>query len=135
MTLLYSVNLRVMGKSNIPLLGKVSIFDIAKSWFPQFSLDQLTPFIFLIVVLLIKLLLDFFLDKEIGMAIRATGDNEQMIQSLGVDIRQTKVMGLCLSNALVALSGSLFAQYSHRCRMGIGTMVQVYFGYYWPQYY
>ena len=125
MTLLYSVNLRIMGKSNIPLLGKVSILDITKSWFPQFSLDQLTPFIFLIVVLLIKLLLDFFLDTEIGMAIRATGDNEQMIQSLGVDIRQTKVMGLCLSNALVALSGSLFAQYSGFADvgMGIGTMV------------
>lgn len=125
MTLLYSVNLRIMGKSNIPLLGKVSILDITKSWFPQFSLDQLTPFLFLIMVLLVKLLLDFFLDTEIGMAIRATGDNEQMIQSLGVDIRQTKVMGLCLSNALVALSGSLFAQYSGFADvgMGIGTIV------------
>lgn len=125
MTLLYSINLRVMGKSNIPLLGKVTILDITKSWFPQFSLDQLTPFLFLIVVLLVKFLLDYFLDTEIGMAIRATGDNEQMIQSLGVDIRQTKILGLCLSNGLVALSGSLFAQYSGFADvgMGIGTIV------------
>jgi putative ABC transport system permease protein len=125
MTLLYSVNLRIMGKSNIPLLGKITILDNIKKLFPLFSLDQLTPLLFLFVIILVKLLLDYFLSTEIGMAIRATGDNEQMIRSLGVDTRLTKVIGLCLSNGMVALSGSLFAQYSGFADvgMGIGTIV------------
>jgi len=125
MTLLYSVNLRIMGKSNIPLLGKITILDNIKSLFPSFTMDQLTPLLFLFIVLLVKILLDYFLSTEIGMAIRATGDNEQMILSLGVDIKITKIIGLCLSNGLVALSGSLFAQYSGFADvgMGIGTIV------------
>ena len=125
MTLLYSVNLRIMGKSNIPLLGKVTILEVIQRWFPQLSPDQLTPVLFLFVVFSVKFLLDYFLGTEIGMAVRATGDNEQMIRSLGVDTRITKVIGLCLSNGLVALSGSLFAQYSGFADvgMGIGTIV------------
>jgi putative tryptophan/tyrosine transport system permease protein len=125
MTLLYSVNLRVMGKSNIPLLGKTTILDLMKGLFPTLSIDQLTPLLFLFIILLVKVLLDYFLSTEIGMAIRATGDNEQMIRSLGVDTKLTKIIGLCLSNGLVALSGSLFAQYSGFADvgMGIGTIV------------
>ena len=125
MTLLYSVNLRVMGRSNIPLLGQITILDMIKEAFPTISMNQLTPFLFLVIILLVKLLLDYFLSTEIGMAIRATGDNEQMIRSLGVDTRLTKIIGLCLSNGLVAFSGSLFAQYSGFADvgMGIGTIV------------
>ncbi|MDD4363773.1 MAG: ABC transporter permease [Atribacterota bacterium] len=125
MTLLYSVNLRIMGKSNIPLLGKITILDNIKSLFPFLSTDQLTPLLFLFIVILVKLLLDYFLSTEIGMTIRATGDNEQMIRSLGVDTKVTKIIGLCLSNGLVAFSGALFAQYSgfSDVGMGIGTIV------------
>lgn len=125
MTMLYSVNLRVMGKSNIPLLGKITILDLIKGLFPSLSIDQLTPLLFLFIILLVKIALDYFLSTEIGMAIRATGDNEQMIRSLGVDTKLTKIIGLCLSNGLVALSGSLFAQYSGFADvgMGIGTIV------------
>ena len=125
MTMLYSVNLRVMGKSNIPLLGKRTILDLIEGLFPTLTLDQLTPFLFLVIILLVKIVLDYFLSTEIGMAIRATGDNEQMIRSLGVDTKLTKIIGLCLSNGLVALSGSLFAQYSGFADvgMGIGTIV------------
>jgi len=125
MTLLYSVNLRVMGKSNIPLLGKTTMLDLVKNLFPTLSIDQLTPLLFLLIIILVKVLLDYFLSTEIGMAIRATGDNEQMIRSLGVDTKLTKIIGLCLSNGLVALSGSLFAQYSGFADvgMGIGTIV------------
>jgi len=114
-----------MGKSNIPLLGKITIIDSFKNIFPSFSIDQLTPFLFFLIVLLVKLLLDYFLSTEIGMAIRATGDNEQMIRSLGVDTNTTKIIGLCFANGLVALSGSLFAQYSGFADvgMGIGTIV------------
>lgn len=125
MTMLYSVNLRIMGKSNIPLLGKVTLLDLIQDLFPKVSIDQLTPLLFLLIIVLVKVILDFFLSTEIGMAIRATGDNEQMIRSLGVDTKRTKIIGLCLSNGLVALSGSLFAQYSGFADvgMGIGTIV------------
>jgi putative ABC transport system permease protein len=125
MTMLYSVNLRIMGKSNIPLLGKITILDLIQGLFPTVSIDQLTPLLFLFIILLVKVLLDYFLSTEIGMAIRATGDNEQMIRSLGVDTKRTKIIGLSLSNGLVALSGSLFAQYSGFADvgMGIGTIV------------
>ncbi|MDD2353018.1 MAG: ABC transporter permease [Candidatus Caldatribacteriota bacterium] len=125
MTLLYSVNLRIMGKSNIPLLGKITLIDSFNNLFPSFSIDQLTPFLFLLIILIVKFILDYFLSTEIGMAIRATGDNEQMIRSLGVDTKLTKIIGLCISNGLVALSGSLFAQYSGFADvgMGIGTIV------------
>ncbi|MFW6149401.1 MAG: ABC transporter permease [Atribacterota bacterium] len=125
MTMLYSLNLRVMGKSNIPLLGKATILDLIEDIFPTLSIDQLTPLLFLFIILLVKFVLDYFLSTEIGMAIRATGDNEQMIRSLGVDTKLTKIICLCLSNGLVALSGSLFAQYSGFADvgMGIGTIV------------
>lgn len=119
MTALYSVNLRVMGRANIPLLRKPTLIN----WF----IDRgFAPWVFfLIVLLLTKVLLDLFLKTEIGFALRATGDNEQMIRTCGVDTDSMKLLGLGLSNALVALSGALVAQYQGFADvgMGIGTVV------------
>ena len=125
MTLLYSVNLRIMGRPNIPLLGKVTLLEEIKNFFPNLSMDYLIPFFFLFIVIIIKFILDYFLSTEIGLTIIATGDNEQMIRSLGVNTDFTKIVGLCLSNALVGLSGALFAQYSGFAdvNMGLGTVV------------
>ncbi|MCK5766995.1 MAG: ABC transporter permease [Candidatus Atribacteria bacterium] len=125
MTLLYSVNLRIMGRPNIPLLGKVTLLEEIKNFFPNLSMDYLIPFFFLFIVIIIKFILDYFLSTEIGLTIVATGDNEQMIKSLGVNTDFTKIIGLCLSNALVGLSGALFAQYSGFAdvNMGLGTVV------------
>lgn len=125
MTLLYSVNLRIMGRPNIPLLGKITLLGEIKNYFPNLSMDYLIPFFFLFLVVIIKFLLDYFLSTEIGLTIIATGDNEQMIKSLGVNTDFTKIIGLCLSNALVGLSGALFAQYSGFAdvNMGLGTVV------------
>jgi len=125
MTLLYSVNLRIMGRPNIPLLGKITLLGEIKNYFPNLSIDYLIPFFFLFLVVILKFLMDYFLSTEIGLTIIATGDNEQMIKSLGVNTDLTKLMGLCISNALVALSGALFAQYSGFAdvNMGLGTIV------------
>jgi len=125
MTLLYSLNLRIMGRPNIPLLGKVTLLEEIKNFFPNLSMDYLIPFFFLFIVIIIKFILDYFLSTEIGLTIIATGDNEQMIKSLGVNTDFTKIVGLCLSNALVGLSGALFAQYSGFAdvNMGLGTVV------------
>ena len=119
MTALYSVNLRIMGRANIPLLRKPTLV----SWFVQ---RGSAPWVlFLIVLLLTKLLLDIFLKTELGFALRATGDNEQMLRSCGVDTDCMKLLGLALSNGLVALSGALVAQYQGFADvgMGIGTVV------------
>jgi len=125
MTLLYSVNLRIMGRPNIPLLGKITLLGEIKNYFPNLSMDYLIPFFFLFLIVILKFIIDYFLSTEIGLTIIATGDNEQMIKSLGVNTDLTKLMGLCISNALVALSGALFAQYSGFAdvNMGLGTIV------------
>ncbi len=119
MTALYSVNLRIMGRANIPLLRKPTLV----SWFGE---RGMAPWVlFLITLVLIKILLDLFLKTEIGFAIRATGDNEQMIRSCGVNTDGMKLVGLGLANCLVALSGALVAQYQGFADvgMGVGTVV------------
>jgi putative ABC transport system permease protein len=119
MTALYSVNLRVMGRANIPLLRKPTLI----SWFSQWGF---APWMFFLVMLLLtKLLLDIFLNTELGFALRATGDNEQMPRSCGVNTDNMKLLGLGLSNGLVALAGALVAQHQGFADvgMGIGTVV------------
>jgi len=101
------------------------LLEEIKNFFPNLSMDYLIPFFFLFIVIIIKFILDYFLSTEIGLTIIATGDNEQMIRSLGVNTDFTKIIGLCISNALVGLSGALFAQYSGFAdvNMGLGTVV------------
>lgn len=123
MTALYSINLRVMGRSNIPLLRADTIFNQAAA----LGLGERGASLILAAgtAALLIFLLYLFLETELGLAVRATGDNEQMIKSLGVNTDTTKVLGLALSNALVALSGSYVAQYQHFADvgMGIGTII------------
>ena len=119
MTALYSVNLRIMGRANIPLLRKPTLV----SWFGE---RGMAPWVlFLVTLAVLKMLLDVFLRTEIGFAIRATGDNEQMIRSCGVNTDSMKLIGLSLANCLVALSGALVAQYQGFADvgMGVGTVV------------
>jgi len=124
MIMLYSINLRIMGKPNLSLLRidtATRLVDAA--WSPLGGWAVLT-FIG-ILTLAIKLLLDAFLRTELGFALRATGDSEPMITAQGVDTRTMKLLGLALSNGLVALSGALVAQYSGFADvgMGLGTIV------------
>lgn len=123
MTALYSVNLRIMGRSNVTLLNAKTIFTYIEDW----GIPHRWVFIvvFVISAVIIKLLLDSFLKTQIGFAIRATGDNPDMARALGVNTDVMKILGLSISNGLVALSGALVAQYQgfSDIGMGIGTIV------------
>ncbi len=117
MTILYSVNLRVMGRSNTPLLNYVTVFTP----FEAVEMRWLSVvFFFAVIVFLCKFLTDIFLHTQIGLAMRATGDNEQMIRTLGVNTDNMTVLGLGISNALVALSGALVAQHQGFADIGMG---------------
>ncbi|MGI6307410.1 MAG: ABC transporter permease [Dethiobacteria bacterium] len=121
---LHSINLRVMGGSpNLPLLRQPVIFEYLSK--TGFSLRH-SEFVFsFLIALFFVLLLYYFLITETGQALRATGDNEIMMRSLGVNTGRMKIMGLGISNALVALCGALVAQYQGFAdiSMGIGTIV------------
>ncbi|MFD3269310.1 ABC transporter permease [Paenibacillus dendritiformis] len=118
MIALHSINLRIMGKANIGLMNSDTL---------------LTPitggFLFLIVMglfaVLVKLALDWFLRTEVGLSLRATGNNPRMIRSFGVHTDSTIIVGVSLSNALVALSGALVAQYQGFAdiQSGVGMIV------------
>ncbi|MEX2460758.1 MAG: ABC transporter permease [Paenibacillaceae bacterium] len=114
MIALYSINLRIMGRPNISLLGADTLFS------------SISPFwLMIIVVIIVKLLLDAFLHTDLGLALRATGDNARMIRSLGANTDNTTILGVSLSNGLVALSGALIAQQSGFAdiTMGVGMIV------------
>ncbi len=122
MTSLYSINLRIMGRSNIPLLREPTIISRIEGFIEGLGMnpDYVSLFGFIIIIFIIKLLLDYFLYTEIGMSLRATGNNPIMIESLGVNTDVYKIMGLALANGLVALSGSLVAQYQGFTDVGMG---------------
>jgi putative ABC transport system permease protein len=118
MTVLYSVNLRIMGRSNIQLLT----VDTLLTPLERLDLPRLVPLIlfFLVVAVGMKIAIDLFMHTQLGMAMRATGDNEQMIRALGVNTDHMTVLGLGLSNACVALSGALVAQDQGFADVGMG---------------
>jgi putative ABC transport system permease protein len=118
MTVLYSVNLRIMGRSNIQLLT----VDTLLTPLENLDLPRLVPLIafFLVVGVGVKVAIDLLMHTQMGMAMRATGDNEQMIRALGVNTDNMTVLGLGLSNACVALSGALVAQDQGFADVGMG---------------
>lgn len=118
MIALYSINLRIMGKSMISLLRMDTIYTGITSWgiSAYFSVLILGLTATAVVILLLYL----FLETEVGLALRATGDNDQMIRSLGVNTNTMKMIGLSLSNALIAFSGALIAQKQGFADVGMG---------------
>lgn len=123
MIALYSVNLRVMGKANLSLLQTDTIFT-------SYAISGMTPaemilIIGAIVVVLVSVGCYVFFGTEIGAAIRATGCNPNMIRANGINTDITIILGLLLSNALVAVSGALVAQSNGFADvgMGVGTIV------------
>ena len=120
---LYSINLRIMGRPNLPRLRQPVIFECLGNL--GVSLRDSEFILSIIAAFLFVLLLYYFLITETGQALRATGDNEIMMRSLGVNTGRMKTMGLGISNALVALCGAMIAQYQGFAdiSMGIGTIV------------
>jgi len=140
MTALYSINLRVMGKSNVPLLNETTLATRAEQVghavfgaAPELKVagwmvgvrDASILLCVLAFVVLAGVLLYFFFQTQFGTAMRATGDNAQMICALGVDVDTMTIVGLAMSNGFIALSGALIAQYQGFAdvQMGVGIVV------------
>lgn len=125
MTGLYSINLRIMGKANIPLTQSVTLLTKLKNVLDLTRDRDAAIYLGLIVVIILIVLLVWFFNTEFGFSVVATGNNDKMIRANGVDSDKTIIAGLMLSNALIALSGSLVAQYNGYAdvTMGIGAIV------------
>lgn len=108
---LYSINLLIMGKSNISFLNQKTVFS---GGIPKIA-------IIVIILILFKILLDLFMKTKLGFLLFAVGDNEQVVTTLGVNKSNIKILGLMVSNALVALAGGLTAQYNGFADVGMGT--------------
>lgn len=124
MTGLYSINLVVMGKSNIALLNYPRITNLFSGWLGLPN-DYSTILVAILLLSLIILFLVFFFQSDLGQALIATGDNERMARSLGIKTDEMKMIGLALSNGLIGLSGALIGQYNGYVdiSMGIGIFV------------
>lgn len=117
---LWSVNLRIMGKSNTPLLQSDTIFS-RMTELTGLSSATASIIVGAVVAVAIIAALYWFFGTEIGSALRATGNNEHMIRALGVSTAKTKMIALMLSNALVGLSGGLICQSQKYADIGMGT--------------
>jgi len=117
---LYSINLRIMGGANVSLLREVTIFTLTSQFLgleTRIAYQLLVAGVLAIVVFLI---LNWFLRTEIGLAVRATGDNEQMVRGFGVNTDMTTILGVSISNGLVALGGAVVAQGQKFADVGMG---------------
>ncbi|QNP48847.1 ABC transporter permease [Diaphorobacter aerolatus] len=123
MIALYSINLRIMGGPNIPLINDATIFTILQ---PANMPDYWArPMILIVIVVIAKIVMDWFFSTERGLAIRATGSNARMARAQGINTGGMVLLGMAISNALVAVAGALFAQTQggSDISMGIGTIV------------
>lgn len=127
MTALYSINLRIAGKANLPIFSKETIFENAflESVVPAALDPYLVSIILFVIVLICKLLLDLFLKTRAGYLLRAVGDNEVLVTSLAKDKGMVKILGLALANGFVALAGCVYCQQKgfFEVSTGTGTMV------------
>ncbi|MBF9016045.1 MULTISPECIES: ABC transporter permease [unclassified Oceanispirochaeta] len=127
MTMLYSINIRILGnRANLPLLKVRTIVDVITDLTGSYlSYTGSLLLLFLLVFIIIKVLLDQFFLTDMGLSLGAMGNNEQMIITLGVNPETMKIIGLSLSNGLVALSGAFFAQYQGFADVNMGQGVVV----------
>ena len=125
--LLYTAELRVAGRANLPFYNKTTIFDndVVDSVFPETLEKYKTVLIILLIVLAVKYILDWYLHTKSGYILRAVGDNEAIVTAMAVDKGKIKIIGLSIANGLVALSGCVYAQQQRffDVSMGTGTMV------------
>lgn len=122
MTALYSVNLTIMGRSDLPLINTSSIFTAINLINDP---NQNTLIILVFFVLIITLLIGYLLKTDFGIAMRATGNSETMVRALGVNTDRMKIIGLAMANALTAVSGYLITQLQGFAdiNMGIGIVI------------
>ena len=126
MTGLYSINLRIAGRANLPFFNMDTIFDNAfVDSFPAFLQPYSKVIVVLAIVLVVKILLDLFMNTKAGFLLRAVGDNHAVVTTLARDSGTVKIEGLAITNALVALAGAVMAQKNRvfEISMGTGAMV------------
>ena len=127
MTALYSVNLRIAGKANLPIYNCDNIYSnpVTDAIFGGGLAPYQNLIIIAIIVILVKCALDWYLKTKSGYLLKAVGDNETLVTSLGIDKGKVKILGLAIANGLVAMSGSMFAQQQRffDASMGVGTAV------------
>ena len=127
MTALYTVNLRIAGRANLPIYNKTTIFDneVVNALVPEPLRQYETVWIILIITLIAKYILDWYLRTKSGYILRAVGDNDAIVTAMAVDKGMIKIIGLAIANGLVSLSGCIFAQQQRYfdASMGTGTMV------------
>ena len=127
MTALYSVNLRIAGRANLPIYNFDNIYS--NNVTDKIFAGALTPFenviVIAVIVIIVKLVLDWYLKTKSGYLLKAVGDNETIVTSMGIDKGKVKILGLSIANGMVALSGSMFAQQQRffDASMGVGTAV------------
>lgn len=119
---LYSINLRIAGRANLPIFDKVTIFD---NQYTAHLSEGVAPFrrtvIILVIVLAVKFTLDWYLRTRSGFLLRAVGDNETIVTAMGIDKGMVKILGLALGNGLVCMSGGIFAQQQRFFDLSFGT--------------
>lgn len=127
MTALYTVNLRIAGRANLPIYNNETIFDnsFVNKIFPEAFRPYQTVLVILILTLITKYLLDAYMRTKSGFLLRAVGDNDTLVTTLGVDKGLIKIIGLAIANGLVSLGGCVFAQQQRffDVSMGTGTVV------------
>ena len=124
MIALYSINLRIMGKPNVSLLGDPTVYDsITAQDDVQLAIVRLLIAVF--VVIIAKLLFDLFFATQVGLAVRATGTNPRMAKAQGIAINKMTLLGMAISNGLIALAGALYVQSNggFDISIGVGTIV------------
>lgn len=122
---LYSINLRVMGRSNLPLLREATIFSLTSQLLGLETRLEYRLVVAGVLAVVVFFILNWFLRTEIGLALRATGDNEQMVRGAGVDTDKTTILGVSIANGLVAFSGGVVAQGQgfSDVNMGVGMII------------
>lgn len=127
MTALYSINLRIAGRANLPIFSKENIFENGfwETAVPEALMPYLEVIILCVIVLVCKILLDLYLNTRSGYLLRATGDNDVLVTSLAKDKGMVRILGLAIANGFVALAGSIYCQHSgfFEISTGTGTMV------------
>lgn len=123
MTALWTINLRIAGTSNVPLFSKETIFK--NSFLENLIPESIQPYTTLIVVVILtvitKLILDFYMNSRSGFLLRAVGDNDKLVTALAKDEGNMKILGLAIANGLIALSGSIFCQEERVFEISMGT--------------
>ena len=127
MTALYSINLRIAGKANLPIFSKETIFSnsFLSAHVPEAASPFIVTIILFVIVMICKVLLDAYLQTRSGYLLRAVGDNDVLVTSLAKDKGLVKIVGLAIANGFAALAGSVYCQQKgfFEVSTGTGTMV------------